>query len=122
VDKRYRYAPLRFAFGGRESNIGVVVHAPDGRYFRVLVLSHGDLVRRLHHVPQEALERLEDAVHRLEVTGRLAADQPGLLEHLAPPEGFVRLGTVHEAAARDLDWAAFQHFSDIAHPHVLGGG
>lgn len=120
--KRYRYAPVRHVWQGTERNIGVVVHAPDSGFFRLSVMGHGDLLRRLHDVPREDVERLEAEIAHWTALGREGVDRPGLLETLAAEAGSVRLGAIHEATATDLNWAVFHHFSDFAHPEIADIG
>ncbi len=116
--RRYRYAPVRHVWRGAERNIGVIVHDPDSGFFRLMVMGHGDLLRRLADVPPEDIARLEAQVAQWTAAGREGADRPALLERLGAEGGILRLGTVHDGSAADLGWAVFHHFSDFAHPEI----
>ncbi len=118
VRRRYRYAPVRHVWRGAERNIGVVVHDPESGFFRLAVMGHGDLLRRLVDVPPEDVARVEAQVAQWTAAGRDAADRAALLERLANDAGPLRLGAVHEASAADLNWAVFHHFADFAHPEI----
>ena len=116
--RRYRYAPVRHVWRGTERNIGVVVHDPESGFFRLAVMGHGDLLRRLPDVPQDDVARLEALVAQWQAAGREGADRTALLERLSNDSGTLRLGNIHEAVASDLNWAVFHHFADFAHPEI----
>lgn len=120
--RRYRYAPIRHVWRGLERNIGVVVHDPESGFFRIVVMAHGDLLRRLRDVSPEDVVRVEAAIVRWNAIGREAAERPALLESLGSEEGTLRVGAVHEGTATDLNWAVFRHFSDFAHPEIADIG
>ncbi len=118
--QRYRYAPVRVVYQDSERNIGVVLHAQRAGFFRLSTLSHGDLVRRLQDMSQEDVLHVESVLTQMEMLGREAVDEPGLLDRLAALDPVVTLGAVHDAATPDLNWSVFQHFTDFAHPQVAG--
>lgn len=118
--QRYRYAPVRAVLGKGERNIGVVLHAQGAGFFRLTTLSHGDLVRRLPDLEPEEVLHIESVLTQMEVLGREAVDEAGLLDRLATLNPGVTLGAVHDASTPDLNWSVFQHFTDYAHPQVAG--
>lgn len=116
--RRYRYAPVRHVWHGAERNIGVVVHAAESGFFRLAVMGHGDLLRRLPDVPPDDIARVEAQVAQWTANGREGVDRPALLERLTGDGGTLRLGAIHEGSAADLSGAVFQHFADFAHPEI----
>lgn len=120
MDRRsYGYAALRHTWGGRQRNIGAVVHSAERRFFHIRALRHGDLVRRLRDVPAEEIERVERELWALNAAGRAALAEPGLLDQLArAPAGRLAVGTTHRSSAQRLRWALDRHFRDYAHPEI----